>query len=144
MFFTGTLKPTNRFKVTDRTGYFALTMLLVAGALLFASYHMVFSHLIFNSNINFETFKVLDLNVFSLVGFISLLLLFGFPFLYILKILKTVKPDSKTFILSALTAMIVFPVFFISDLPGLISAAMFYLLVTLLTWRLGKQGSGDL
>jgi hypothetical protein len=89
-------------KEPDRPGYLIMAMLLVPGALLFALYHVVFSHLIFNSNINFETYKVLDLNIFSLIGFVSLLLLFGVPFLYILKIIKAVKPDTKTFILSAL------------------------------------------
>jgi hypothetical protein len=98
-------------KEPDRTGYLIMAMLLVPGALLFALYHVVFSHLIFNSNINFETYKVLDLNIFSLIGFISLLLLFGVPFMYILKIIKAVKPETKTFILSTLTALIVFPVF---------------------------------
>ena len=131
-----------KLKETDRTGYLVMTMLLVPGALLFALYHVVFSHLIFNSNVNFETYKVLDLNIFSLIGFISLLLLFGVPFMYILKIIKSVKPDTKTFILSALTALIVFPVFFIRDLPDLISSAVFCFLVTLVMWRLRKLEVG--
>lgn len=141
--FFNNIKAGERLKEKDRTGYFVLTLLLIPGAFLFALYHIVFSHLIFNSNINFETYKVLDLNIFSFAGFISLLLLFSIPFLYILKIFKTIKqPDTKTLILSAVTAMIIFPVFFINDPPVLISAALFYFLVTLLLWWLRSKKVG--
>jgi ABC-type Fe3+ transport system permease subunit len=68
---------------TRWTGTLHLTMLLIPGALLFTAYQLVFSHLIFSSNINFETFKVLDLNLFSLTGFISLALLFCLPMSYV-------------------------------------------------------------
>ena len=141
--FFNSIKAGGRLKEKKRTGYLVLTLLLIPGALLFALYQIVFSHLIFNSNINFETYKVLDLNIFSFTGFISLLLLFSVPFLYILKIFKIIKrPDTKTLILSAVTAMIVFPVFFISDPPLLICAALFYFLVTVLLWWLRSKGVG--
>ena len=84
-------------RINLKTGYLTLTLLMVPGALLFALYHIVFSHLIFNSNINFETFKVLDLNIFSLTGFVAVILLFGIPFLYTLRVFQIMKqPEAKT------------------------------------------------
>lgn len=142
-FFFSYTKAGERLKEKGKTGYFTLTLLLIPGAFLFALYHIVFSHLIFNSNINFETYKVLDLNVFSFAGFVSVLLLFSVPFLYILKIIKIInQPDTRTLILSVVTSMIIFPVFFFSDLPVLICAALFYFLVTVLLWWLRNKGVG--
>jgi hypothetical protein len=71
---------------TVKTSWLTLSLLLIPGALLFSLYHIVFSHLVFNSNINFETYKVLDLNIFSLTGFVTILLFFSVPFLYVLKV----------------------------------------------------------
>jgi len=132
---------TFRILQTERTnrkpGYLTLTLLLIPGALFFALYHIIFSHLIFNSNINFGTFKVLDLNIFSLTGFISVILLFGIPFLYTLKIFQIIKqPDVKKVILSVTTAMALFPVLFFRDVQGLVTIALFYFLMTILIWLL--------
>ena len=38
--------------------YLILTLLLFTGALLFSVFHNIFTHLIFNSNISFETYKI--------------------------------------------------------------------------------------
>jgi two-component system nitrogen regulation sensor histidine kinase NtrY len=126
-----------------KTSWLTLSLLLIPGALLFLLYHIVFSHLVFNSNINFETYKVLDLNIFSLTGFVTILLFFSVPFLYVLKVFKTIKkPDPKTVILSVVTSMVVFPVLFPKNPLVLISAALFYFIVTILMWFLGKKDSG--
>ncbi|TFG42214.1 MAG: hypothetical protein E4H43_03505, partial [Bacteroidia bacterium] len=138
-----TLKRGERFVETDRTKWLSLSLLLIPGAILFSLYHMVYSHLIFNSNINFETFRVLDLDIFSLTGFIILLLLFSIPFLYILKIFQAKKqPGTITVILSALTAMVIFPVFFMKDPLILLSGALLYFIVTILIWILRTKDMG--
>jgi signal transduction histidine kinase len=64
-------------------------LLLVSGTLLIAMFHMVFRRLILNSNINFETYKVLDLSAYSAVGFISVLLLLVLPVSFICKAFQT-------------------------------------------------------
>lgn len=131
------LKKSERFVEIDRTKWFSLSLLLIPGAFLFSLYHMVFSHLIFNSNINFETFKILDLDILSLTGFVIILLLFSVPFLYLLWVLQTKKlPGTSTLILSAITALVVFPVFFINDIHILLSAMLLFLAVTILIWLL--------
>ena len=127
----------------NKKSWFILTMLLIPGALLAALYHYVFSHLVFNSNINFETFKVLELDIFSLTGFITLLLLFSIPFLYILKVFQTIKqPDLRTVIFSVVTTMVVFPVIFLKDPLNILSSALFYFAVTMILWLLSNRFTG--
>lgn len=117
-------------KASRKARLIYLSALLIPGALLFVLYHLIFSHLVFNSNINFETFKVLDLNFYSLSGFISIALLFGVPLLYVMKVLKTEKQvDTKTLVLSILLSSLVFIVFFIGKPGMLLSLALFYYLV---------------
>ncbi len=80
-------------KLMIKTGkrYLTLTILLFVAAILFLGYHSIFNHLILNSNINFETYKVLDLNALSLAGFVAISFLFAVPFLYLLKVLPLAK-----------------------------------------------------
>ena len=118
-------------------------LLIIPGTLLFALYQVVFSHLVVNSNINFETFKVLDLNIFSLTGFVTLMLLFSVPFLYLLKVIQTLKqPDIKTIILSSIVVIIIFIVFFFREPAVLISVALFYFFVAILIWLLNRKETG--
>ncbi len=101
------------------TGYLWLTILLLPGAFLFILYHIIFSHLIFNSNINFETFKVLELDLFSLAGLFFLALLFCIPFLYIVKIFRIYKAASaETFPVGIIDHNDCFCLFLLSRLPN--------------------------
>jgi signal transduction histidine kinase len=141
--FFKNLRVSERHGAPDRTSWFFLSSLLIPGALLMSLYHYVFSHLIFNSNINFETFKVLELDVFSLTGFITLLLFFSIPFLYILKVFRTIKQaDPKTVIISTVTTMAVFPVIFLKDPLNILSAALFYFTVTMILWIFSTRHTG--
>jgi two-component system nitrogen regulation sensor histidine kinase NtrY len=142
-FCYSTLRTGKRFKEPDRTKWLTLSLFLIPGALLFSLYHIIFSHLVFNSNISFETYKVLNLDIFSLTGFIILLTLFSVPFLYILLVFQTKKqPGAITVIISAFTGMVVFPVFFWKDPFALFSAALFYFIVSLLVWLLKTRNTG--
>ena len=120
-----------------------ITMLLVPGALLFGLYNMVFSHLVFSSNINFETFKVLDLNLFSLVGFISLALLAGVPLLYIFRIFKIIKkPGPWSVIISVFTSSFIFLIFYPGKPEILLPLFIFYFLIVTITWAVGQAKTG--
>ena len=70
--------------------YLFLTILLIIGALLISLYHIVFSHLISSSNINFETYKVLELNEFSVQVCIRILF-FPVPVFLLVKVFQRVK-----------------------------------------------------
>jgi two-component system, NtrC family, nitrogen regulation sensor histidine kinase NtrY len=137
------LKTSKRFQGPDRTKWFILSLFFIPGALLFSLYHLIFSHLVSNSNINFETYKVLDLDIFSLTGFVILLMLFSIPFLYMQVVFQTKKqPGAIVVILSALAGLIVFPLFFLKDPFALVSAALFYFTVSVLVWLLKTRNTG--
>lgn len=65
--------------------FFGLSALLLAG------FHYLFSELVLTSNINFQTFKVLELDIFSFAGFLSVSLLVLLPVLIMLKFLPSVS-----------------------------------------------------
>jgi hypothetical protein len=66
--------------------WFYLTGLMLIEAVFFMVYHHIFTNLILNSNISFEPYRVLELSLFSFIGFASLFLLLLVPLLFMLKI----------------------------------------------------------
>ncbi|NMC38014.1 MAG: HAMP domain-containing protein [Bacteroidales bacterium] len=110
--------------------YLTLTILLIVAAILFQAYHFVFSHLILNSNINFETYKVLDLNALSLAGFVAVSFLFSVPFLYLLKVLPHVKEwPLRQLAVPCVLSLSVFFIFLGKEPLMAISLMVFYILV---------------
>ncbi len=115
----------------SRNRFFPLTLLLVAAALLFLGYHIVFSHLILNSNINFETYKVLELNTMSLMGFVAVSFLFSVPFLCLLKVLLPSKDwPPGAWIVPSVMSLPVFLIIAGKEPVMAISLAAFYIMVT--------------
>ncbi len=115
--------------------YLFLTIMLIPGALLFLLFHQVFNHLIYNSNINFETFKVLNLNVFSIAGFTTLILLFLVPFFYLFKIFRNLrKVRTQTIMLSVLTSLAVFVIFMYKEPLSVIPLVLLYIFTSIVIW----------
>jgi two-component system, NtrC family, nitrogen regulation sensor histidine kinase NtrY len=115
--------------------YLLLTLLLITGGLLFCFYHFIFGQLISTSNINFETYKVLELTMFSVAGFASAVLLLIVPVLFLLKIFHSVKNLSwKIIFLSLITSALV-PVAVYYHEPGtLIPFEIFYFVIAGSVW----------
>jgi len=135
------LREQKRGKV--RGNYMFLTILLIAGALLLSLYHQVFSQLISTSNINFETYKVLDLNMFSVAGFASAILLLLVPVFFLLKIFQSVKLiRTEIIILSIITSVVVLVAIYYHDPGTLIPLALFYSLLTGSIWMSVKRKAG--
>jgi two-component system, NtrC family, nitrogen regulation sensor histidine kinase NtrY len=110
--------------------YFFLTAMLLTGTFLLTLFHMLFSQLISTSNINFETYKVLELNVFSIAGFASVILLLIVPVIFLLKIFQSVKYlPAGIVVLSVVTSLIIPAAFYFSDLRTLIPLALFYIIL---------------
>jgi len=123
-----------------KPGYTIVTLLLIPSSLLVVIFSSMFSHLVFNSNINFETYKVLDLDLFSLAGFVSVLLLVTLPYFYTLKIFRTIgDPGFKTVFFSAVSASLVFVPFHINDIPAFAAISVFFLTGILAIWMLNKR-----
>jgi two-component system, NtrC family, nitrogen regulation sensor histidine kinase NtrY len=72
-------------KGSKRQGYFIIAILLILSLFLICLVHILFRHLVTDSNFSFEAYKVLDLSFFSIAGFTSVILLFLVPLFLILK-----------------------------------------------------------
>jgi len=104
-----------------------LTVMLLFGVTMFLLVNHLFSQLILNSNVNFEAYKVTDLNGFSIVAFASVLLFLLVPLLFTYKIFQISKKISlKTLGLSI--AVTLFLPFLVLRNPsdGLIPFITFY------------------
>ncbi len=120
-----------------------LILLLIPAALLFLGYHAIFSRLIFTSNINFETFKVLDLNELSIAGFGSILLLFMVPVFYLQKIFRFLgRLETRSVILASLISVIVFIAAYYSKPGMLIPLSLFYFAIVVCIWISEKRNAG--
>ncbi len=123
--------------------YLFLSVFLIAGALLISLTHQIFSKLISTSNINFETYKVLELSIFSIAGFSSIFLLLLFPVLMLLKIFRSVKQlRSANVLLSVLTAIIFLSVLNYNDPDTLIPLVVFYSILAGSIWISVKRKTG--
>jgi signal transduction histidine kinase len=121
-------------------GYKGVTLLIAPGALLFALFHTLYCNLIYDSSINFETFKVLDMSLFTLIGFVSVAFLFSVPFLYMLKVFRAVKITDKGVVVSAvITPVVIFIPLWYNKPELLVSLVIFYVTVTLIIWYSEKR-----
>ena len=119
------------------------TLLLIPGALLTAIYHLVFREMISTSNINFEAYKVLEINLFSIVGFTAAILLVIVPVLYLLKIFQSLRQFRPGIIfISILASLFVIAAVFRKDSTTLIPLSLFYLVLAIVLWRSGYSGVG--
>jgi two-component system, NtrC family, nitrogen regulation sensor histidine kinase NtrY len=115
--------------------FFFLTVLLVFGAFLLSICNLVFSHLVSSSNINFETYKIQELNVFSIAGFAAIILVLFVPVLFLLKVFELVKHFSPKTVISAIFTSIIAPVLlFHNDPAALVPLGVFYIVMTFSLW----------
>ncbi len=123
--------------------YLFLSAMLIAGALIITGYQWIFSRLISTSNINFETYKVLELNMYSIAGFASIFLLMLVPVFYILKIFESAKHfRTATVIFSTITSLIVPLLVFYNNFQTLIPLAIFYFVMVISIWTSRRRNLG--
>jgi two-component system nitrogen regulation sensor histidine kinase NtrY len=120
-----------------------LSVLLVAGALLLSLYHLVFSQLISTSNINFETYKVLELNMFSIAGFTSAFLLLVVPVFFLLKVYRSVKLlSTEIILLSLIPSILILAVVYYNNRGTLAAIEILYIVLSVSIWISAKKGIG--
>ena len=123
--------------------YLFLTVSFIAGALLISLYHHVFSQLISTSNINFETYKVPDLSLFSIAGFASVFLLLLVPVFFLLKILQCVKEFRTVVVfISIIPSLVVLTLLYYNDPGTFIPLEIFYFILAGSIWISGKSNIG--
>lgn len=127
------------FSLSDRFGeksrlvrFLFLFVAFLLAAIHFSITHYLFQNVLLNSSISFEPYKVLDLSFYSLIGFVSISLIFVSVVLFINKIVTLFRGlvGIKDFVLSILVSLVVFPL--LSLLSGFsldVSSVLMYLLL---------------
>ena len=120
--------------------YLKTVLLMVPGALLFALFQKLFSNLVYDSNINFETFKVLDMNLSSLTGYVSVAFLFCVPVLYTIKVLRELnRYDTRVIMPGFMTPALMFIPLFYRKPELLFPIILLYVALTLTVWIFEKR-----
>jgi signal transduction histidine kinase len=120
-----------------------LTVLLTAAAFLFLGCHYILSNMVLDSNVNFEPYRVLDLTVYSFIGFISIFLLLLLPLFFILRIFSSFAGAGTTeVILASLISLSVFTVASFWSPINFIPLQLFYLAISISLWFTVKQKIG--
>jgi signal transduction histidine kinase len=115
--------------------FLLLSVLLMIGALILSIYQWIFSQLISTSNINFETYKVLELNMFTLAGFASVFMLLLVLVFFLLKIFQSIKSFRTNSVIFSLITSLAVPAIFFYNKPGtLIPLAIFYSVLVISIW----------
>ncbi|HEY5471459.1 MAG TPA: ATP-binding protein [Bacteroidales bacterium] len=124
--------PVGEFKRGKRAAdYLFLTVVLIFASFLFSCCNLIFSDLISNSNINFETYKILEINVFSAVGFISIILLAIVPVLLMVKVLQVTKLlRTESLLFAYITSLIIPAAFILSDPKIFVPFLVFYIIIS--------------
>jgi signal transduction histidine kinase len=141
-FYNSTLLTEDGYKIKLSKQIF-LIFILVASAVILCLFHNVFTQLVLNSNINFETYKVLKLSFLSVIGFVSMILMVLVPVFMLLKVVRSVHDISlKQTLLLVFPSFIIIIVFFHRDLITLTVIALFWLLLILIAFIAHRRHIG--
>jgi two-component system, NtrC family, nitrogen regulation sensor histidine kinase NtrY len=125
--------------------FLLLTVLMTGASLALCLYQWIFSELISTSNVNFETYKVLELNIFSITGFVSLFLLLLVPVLYLFKVFQCIRfSNIRSLIFPMVISLIVTVLFFFNKPGTLIPLAIIFCILVLSTWFSTNRNLGPL
>ncbi len=121
-------------------GTITMMVLIAAGAVMISLFHSLFSQLVSDSNINFETYKVLKLSFFSFVGFVTVILLSLVPLYLVLIVFRIYKNARISMVLlSAVISICVIAAFLFRDKWSAAVVALFYSCLIVLIWFEGKR-----
>jgi two-component system nitrogen regulation sensor histidine kinase NtrY len=115
--------------------YLLVSVLLIIVVFIFICCNHIFTILVLNTSISFQVYKVLELNVFSVVGFTTIILLMLVPVLFLLKIFKVLKQfRPKIIIYSIIFSLLVPAAYYYNDPNMLLPFLIFYILITISLW----------
>lgn len=137
------LPPREPKESTERRDYALFSILFLACTFLVFLFHSVFNELISNSNISFETYKVLDLSIFSIAGFIALYLLLMVPLLFLIRTVQYYKRLNSLYVLLSVFPSLVFlAVVYFHDWGTLIPLVLFLISLAITVWFGIKKSTG--
>lgn len=116
-----------------KTFYAILSFILAA--LLIVSVHRVFSQMITSSNVNFQPYKVLELNIKSVAGFTSVFLLILVPVVFLMKFFRSMKESASSFmLLCMIPALLVIAFAGRNDIYTILAVGSFFIVLSLILW----------
>lgn len=124
--------------------YFVLTFLLIISVLFFVSFNSLVERLITDSNISFEPYKALDLSIYSIIGFTSVIFLLLLPLFFLIKVAavsQNLKP--ATVLTSVLTSFVVFVLFYLTGSGNMFVLSVFWLVFLLTIWLSLRREAGQ-
>jgi two-component system, NtrC family, nitrogen regulation sensor histidine kinase NtrY len=117
-----------------------LIVFFITAAFFLSTFQYLFSQLILTSNINFQPYKILDLNIFSLTGFASVLLLALLPVLFMLNVIRSfMNAGTKTLVLFSLPGLAVIAAFNYKEPLLMVALAVFYVSLVICTHLVWKR-----
>ena len=129
-----------RTGLSPKHDYLFFAVWFLIGAIMVLLFHLFFEILISSSNINFEPYKVLNLNLFSLVGFASAFLLFLVPVFFLLKGFSVSnKMNVQTLLFPILFSFLIFPFAYKSGFAVDISMVLLFCILLLMIWIYVKR-----
>jgi two-component system, NtrC family, nitrogen regulation sensor histidine kinase NtrY len=117
-----------------------MIILLAFGAVLISLFHNLFSQLVSDSNINFETYKVLKLSFYSLAGFVAVILFSLVPLYLILMVFRIFKnAEIWKVLLSAVISICIIAALLFSDKWSMVVVFLLYTGLVFLIRAEGKR-----
>ena len=131
------------FTKEKKTAFVIKAVYIFLAAVLFAIFHYLFCQLISTSNINFESYKVLEISQYSIIGFAALLLLLVPPYFFILKAFRTnSESNAWELIIFSIIMLPVFYLFFHHNLNNFILISLFWIIFIVIIWTELKHTYG--
>ncbi len=122
-----------------------MSLFLLAASLFSGVLHHLFIHLVSDSNISFETYRILNLTFYSAAGFCSIFLFSLVPFSLVLKVVRICNDASPgRYALPLIISLVVPAVMFFRDPLSLLVVALFYSILVLLIVVTARKKTADL
>jgi len=127
-------------------GYIVFTALILTSSVFLCVEHLIFGKLVSDSNINFETYKVLNLSLYSAAGYISVLLFVSVPVLFLFKAFHQtgIKIRSFRFILPVIISFALIAAIFYYDSGSLPALFLLWAVLLLVVWISVQKKPGRL
>ena len=123
--------------------YFLVIVLFSIGSAILCLFHNVFTQLVLNSRINFETYKVLKMSFLSVAGFVAIILMTFVPVFLILEVFRSVGDISaKQTVILAIPSFLVILFINRGDLITLLVLCLFCGLIILMAFMAYKRHIG--
>jgi two-component system nitrogen regulation sensor histidine kinase NtrY len=124
--------------------YIILAFLLLISVFLFHIFNFIFQHLLSDSNISFEPYKALDLSIYSVIGFISVIFLLLLPLLFLLKVVaisRDLKPG--VVLLSVSTSLLFIVLLYFTNSGHVFVLFLFWLILIAAIWIGFRMKTGN-